>query len=48
MTGVVCAFAIAYLPRDRTAARWGALGAVAVALLAIVVVRTSTLPKGPW
>ncbi len=46
VTGVVCAFAIAYLPRDRTAARWGALGAVAVALLAIVVVRTSTLPEG--
>jgi membrane associated rhomboid family serine protease len=46
VTGVVSALAIAYLPRERAGARWVALAAVAVALLAVVALRTSTLPEG--
>ncbi len=46
VTGVATALVIAYLPRNLAPARWGALAGVALVLLALVAVRTSTLPPG--
>jgi membrane associated rhomboid family serine protease len=46
VTGVATAVVLAYLPSRSARARWGALAAVAVVLLAAVAVRTSTLPPG--
>jgi membrane associated rhomboid family serine protease len=46
VTGLVTALILAYLPRARPAFRWAALAAVALALLAAVGVRASSLPPG--
>ncbi len=46
VTGLLITAVFAYLPRDRTPLRWAGLAAVAVLLLAVVVVRTQTLPEG--
>lgn len=47
VTGAAIAALIAYLPRTSgPAVRWGALAGVAVVLVAVVAVRTQTLPAG--
>lgn len=46
VTGLLITAVFAYLPRGRIAVRWAALGAVALLLLAVVVIRVQTLPEG--
>ena len=46
VTGLLITAVFAYLPRDRAPLRWAGLAAVAVLLLAVVAVRTQTLPEG--